>query len=854
MTSWHQGRCGGDVVVASGDCIFCQKCDSWAPEISTEECAESLPPIPDPRRIGKLNLRWPVSVEYVDDDTPQEQIDGRRDEYELNTVLGHHELQPSRVAGDDFRIAPTHPPLPHVRDIRLLHLSPGSGSDPLHGSLVSSNLDDRNTEFEAVSYTWSGADGDKSQRNVIYLGPRWDVYRITANCHAALSHFRFNDHGRVLWIDSVCIDQGNHAERNQQVRMMGQIYASASVVLAYLGDKEGEDLSAGLDMLMGGSSSRLDPISEHSLQQLFSQTYFQRVWVIQEIANARAAQLHYRSQCIGWSLLSRRFQELQVLGAMPSWVHQLYGGREDCEPDGTPPGHIPASRSLRSTADLADLLLMALGCHASDPRDMVFALLGLLQDGGEVNADYTLSIQEVYIGIGAFLLTKYRATHLLQYTGKGLPRMLTSSIFDHVSNALPTWVPNWLLGWSSSTSGFTRLRDKVNFRYPDRQWFFLRPGQTFTMPSTVREQRIRVHTPSGALSLFVHVVTKCWKTPKSGAEPYYWESNTGQSMLIMFEVNPEIHDIVAWVDGCDVFLHLRNCRLLGNCVIALSDFTLPPNEDLRSWQPADVASFTDRLLPLLKKEWEMMKALELNMNALLSVGGLPKCSDTMPTDGYKAYVESSIFHEDNVILGEKHDALTGLLRLKYWDSLVPVTTIREFLGSPSTTADSFGELWRRWRSFRSCVYGNLLRGNRDVLSPDYCPSLHTCSSIRCAHKDGEETVVEGWKKCTVKLLKILERLAGRTVSYIISIEDVAFDLTVETVDFVFHSLCEQLEPEIGSPRMRTWDLRNLVHDFELIAKFEESGGIPGWIVKHPWRQLMINLFLRKQSPQLIVIQ
>ena len=35
----------------------------------------------------------------------------------------------------------------------------------------------------------------------------------------------------ALWVDAMCIDQANVAERNMQVALMGQIYAKADAVL-----------------------------------------------------------------------------------------------------------------------------------------------------------------------------------------------------------------------------------------------------------------------------------------------------------------------------------------------------------------------------------------------------------------------------------------------------------------------------------------------------------------------------------------------------------------------------------------------------------------------------------------------
>lgn len=41
--------------------------------------------------------------------------------------------------------------------------------------------------------------------------------------------------GSMFWIDALCIDQENLAERNHQVTQMGKIYASAYRVVSWLG-------------------------------------------------------------------------------------------------------------------------------------------------------------------------------------------------------------------------------------------------------------------------------------------------------------------------------------------------------------------------------------------------------------------------------------------------------------------------------------------------------------------------------------------------------------------------------------------------------------------------------------------
>ncbi|KAG5807705.1 hypothetical protein H9Q74_007679 [Fusarium xylarioides] len=54
------------------------------------------------------------------------------------------------------------------------------------------------------------------------------------------SHSEASTHGRgvPLWIDAICINQDDIAERNSQVAMMSQIYGSARCVVAWLGEED----------------------------------------------------------------------------------------------------------------------------------------------------------------------------------------------------------------------------------------------------------------------------------------------------------------------------------------------------------------------------------------------------------------------------------------------------------------------------------------------------------------------------------------------------------------------------------------------------------------------------------------
>ena len=65
---------------------------------------------------------------------------------------------------------------------------------------------------------------------------------MTANAYNLLRDLSSYLLPRLLWIDSICIDQDNSSEKTAQVKLMGQIYSRASFVAVWLGSSDTQDL------------------------------------------------------------------------------------------------------------------------------------------------------------------------------------------------------------------------------------------------------------------------------------------------------------------------------------------------------------------------------------------------------------------------------------------------------------------------------------------------------------------------------------------------------------------------------------------------------------------------------------
>jgi hypothetical protein len=103
----------------------------------------------------------------------------------------------------------TYTKLPHNDSIRIFVLQPGKSYEPIECSLILARLSNM-PYVEAISYTW----GSNEKPFTITCDNR-DVH-ITRNLRDALRQVRHQNVTRLLWADSICINQEDLEEQGQQ--------------------------------------------------------------------------------------------------------------------------------------------------------------------------------------------------------------------------------------------------------------------------------------------------------------------------------------------------------------------------------------------------------------------------------------------------------------------------------------------------------------------------------------------------------------------------------------------------------------------------------------------------------------
>ncbi|KAH8742386.1 heterokaryon incompatibility protein-domain-containing protein [Hyaloscypha finlandica] len=295
--------------------------------------------------------------------------------------------------------------------IRLIDLLPIRESNPYRVEcemIISTSISERT--YEALSYEWGHSEASKE---IFINGMR---FFVRDNLWNALYDLR-EDSPRRLWIDALCIDQQNVDERNHQVRHMSAIYSSAHRVLVWLG--QGTD--QGADALRTIASINLElerydhshPNSvRHSAQvpwdhirHMCRNSYWTRLWIVQEIGLARNLRIHWGSDHIEWDDFANCYPVLPN-DLQRSITFQLV--RQRMARDGL-------------NCFLKDLLETCKGSLCLDPRDKVYGLLGLADDcrEGNLTADYSKSLFDVYEDVIRFqygnFLNGVSVTHEVDY-------------------------------------------------------------------------------------------------------------------------------------------------------------------------------------------------------------------------------------------------------------------------------------------------------------------------------------------------------------------------------------------------------------------------------------------------------
>ena len=336
-------------------------------------------------------------------------------------------------------------------EVRLLKLQ--GASDSIECEL---HIFQRNNApiYNALSYCW-GSD----QRTEAVSCNGEDIL-ITGNLRVVLDQlsqprWHSPDYRTWFWIDAICINQFDDAEKASQVAAMGGTYSNAAKVLVSLG-ATADDSDLAMDSLPSIAAcmsmaavafadaglpiaklpDETDPVWD-AIFALFNRPYFERGWVLQEVVLAKTIEVLCGDKIISWDVLTTYAED--YWNAIP-WTTVVkdpaYNGRNSRT------GRAGCSLLQKLRKDATHGYLNTNGCFSllwisaakdfSDHRDRIFALGGLLPPElrGHLRVDYNSDDAQVAVAFGKLLLPY-------------IPSLLLLSLkqSSSVDSALPSWCP-----------------------------------------------------------------------------------------------------------------------------------------------------------------------------------------------------------------------------------------------------------------------------------------------------------------------------------------------------------------------------------------------------------------------------
>ncbi|KAI1779254.1 heterokaryon incompatibility protein-domain-containing protein [Hypoxylon cercidicola] len=403
---WHKSSCVNPDILVEDSIPCCKSCysrPSLQDIISQHESSNqsSIQPPPD-ESSQDLKLWWPQTVPYCNQASSKD--------------TQSRETEPLQHASDtedslrDATKSTIYPRALEPTEFRLLRINSVSDKNsPVHAT-VETYSDDNYPEYETVSYTWGGEDGDSRLCRPIFIGLYWDVLPQTENCWQLLRFVRPEKGARLIWIDAICINQKNVKERAAQVAKMAQIYTQCTKVILYLGPDTAPILDNRFPLRRSLYTTDLK-----SLKPVLAQRYFTRIWVIQELILSPCAVIRIgQTDFYIDSATQRGFSQWE--NTVAPWLQY-------------------ATRQRLQVLDSYEALEIISRSQSADPRDRLFGILGLLPNNewnSKLRPDYSSSNQHVWIGFFAHCLLREET-----------PWFLFHASGVQCRRSIPSWVPDW---------------------------------------------------------------------------------------------------------------------------------------------------------------------------------------------------------------------------------------------------------------------------------------------------------------------------------------------------------------------------------------------------------------------------
>jgi hypothetical protein len=348
-----------------------------------------------------------------------------------------------------------------LEEIRLVRIDKAELGKRIHCTLQHVSMNAK-PFYVALSYAWDNpfgkADqvGEHGEDIVINKRPFRTAKTLAVRYNLACA-LKTLPHGSShwFWIDAICLNQSDVAERNEQVFRMGDIYSEALKVIAWLGpvnDNSGlafalvrniADRGTATDVVEARKwiESILSDEAFHYLWlafvHLLKRTWWRRTWVLQELSQGKDLEVWCGTAQLDWLIFDGAF------GVLTS--DQVEKVSERFAPAGASNQVFDAFAAITfrintrrrifqgETMPLLYMLDGARSHKATDARDKLFALLSLIHKDERdlVVVDYNISARALYISF---------ARRCIEATGD---LQIVTLAQENDPADFPSWVPDW---------------------------------------------------------------------------------------------------------------------------------------------------------------------------------------------------------------------------------------------------------------------------------------------------------------------------------------------------------------------------------------------------------------------------
>lgn len=322
-------------------------------------------------------------------------------------------------------------------EFRVLQLDPAHDpTDPIVTHLIKASVHSP-PMYDALSYRWEGENPHSVSVNGADLN-------VTGNLYSALLALRRESHPlpKIIWVDSICINQGSGAEKAEQVPLMGQIYSHAHAVRIWLGEESPGVVDALKLVRDCGTLTPAEVVGRvlgdedgaKALVELLHRSYWGRTWMFQEVVLAANAIVHCGSHQAPWNSfkwlhdVTRERSFWTEFEVEHPWISKFISAVF----------RITLFSIPRNEAqDVNAVLIPTRRLQAADPRDKIYGLMGVCEKLSKtVKVDYAAPIRDVYTDFAKSQIESEGELYTLLTTGTWDPH-------DGEDLKLPSWVPDF---------------------------------------------------------------------------------------------------------------------------------------------------------------------------------------------------------------------------------------------------------------------------------------------------------------------------------------------------------------------------------------------------------------------------